>query len=273
VDADGDEADGDANGAVDAAGPVVPSVVMAFSDGKVRRNPLSVFLTRRRASVIATKPQEGVTLVDALLVADGASCDVLLVASSGKGIRFPAQSLRISGSKIGIGVAGMKLENGEQIVSAAILSDGGFSMAERTAYLKARKVDADDEEAATAEAVTLAPETLAAMEANDQTLLVMTAKGFGKRMPGFALRQATNRGGKGMSLMRLTGKTGSILCCMAVEADDEVILADDGGQVIRVSVNGIGVRGRVAGGVRVFDVDQDRLLVSASRIPVQDDVS
>jgi DNA gyrase subunit A len=80
------------------------------------------------------------------------------------------------------------------------------------------------------------------------------------------------RGGQGVRAMDLSERrgreVGPIVSAFPVELSDEVMLVTDGGQSIRVPVEGISFRSRIAGGVRVFDVDGEAV-VSVAKVAEQ----
>jgi DNA gyrase subunit A len=80
------------------------------------------------------------------------------------------------------------------------------------------------------------------------------------------------RGGQGVRAMDLSERrgreTGRIVAAFPVDMSDQVMLVTDGGQSIRVPVEGISFRSRGAGGVRVFDVDSEEV-VSVAKVAEQ----
>ena len=82
-------------------------------------------------------------------------------------------------------------------------------------------------------------------------LLIVSAKGLGKRT---ALDQypSQGRGGKGVTAMRLTPKTGNIVAASMVSPQQNVIMMNSGGQVIRIPVAQISLIGRATQGVQLM---------------------
>jgi DNA gyrase subunit A len=82
-------------------------------------------------------------------------------------------------------------------------------------------------------------------------LLIVAARGLGKRT---ALDQypSQGRGGKGVTAMRLTPKTGDIVAASMVSPDQNVIMMNSGGQVIRIPVSQISLIGRATQGVTLM---------------------
>ena len=73
--------------------------------------------------------------------------------------------------------------------------------------------------------------------------------------------------------MDLSGRrgreTGRIVDAFPVEMSDQVMLVTDGGQSIRVPVDGISFRSRGVGGVRVFDTGDGEAVVSVAKVAEQ----
>ena len=91
------------------------------------------------------------------------------------------------------------------------------------------------------------------IDPNDKetTILVVSEKGNGKRSE-FEDYRLTNRGGKGVRTMMVTDKTGHLIAIKAVREDDELMISQRSGVVIRMPVRDIRVMGRATQGVRVI---------------------
>ncbi|MCC5868666.1 MAG: DNA gyrase subunit A [Gammaproteobacteria bacterium] len=113
-------------------------VFMATSRGTVKKTPLSAFSRPRTSGIIAVDLREDDRLVDVALT-NGAS-DVLLCASSGKGIRFRESDVRTMG-RLAAGVRGMRLGDGEQIIALIILDQGHILTATERGYGKRTAAD------------------------------------------------------------------------------------------------------------------------------------
>ena len=98
-----------------------------------------------------------------------------------------------------------------------------------------------------------------------KTLLTVTENGFGKRTPvesylrGDAVQ---SRGGKGMKNYRLTEKTGPVAGAAVVGEDEDVLLVESGGVVIRMPVSGISIYGRDTQGVILMRVEEENRVIS-----------
>ncbi len=87
------------------------------------------------------------------------------------------------------------------------------------------------------------------------TLMVLSEKGFGKRSPLDEYR-LTNRGGKGVKTMKVTGKTGKLIALKNVSELDELMITTLSGIVIRISLVDVRVMGRDTQGVKIIRLDE-----------------
>jgi DNA gyrase subunit A len=99
--------------------------------------------------------------------------------------------------------------------------------------------------------------------------LTVSQKGYGKRTSSYRYR-VTGRGGKGITTMAVTGRNGQLVASFPVEHTDQLMLVTDGGQLIRVPVDGIRIAGRKTQGVIVFNTSDGERVVSVERIGEED---
>ncbi len=108
--------------------------------------------------------------------------------------------------------------------------------------------------------------SLEILDAEDQAdLLTVTEAGYGKRSPLKEYR-AQSRGGKGIMAMKLTDKTGALVGCLRVLAEDEIMLVSSAGKIIRLRVKDIPLQGRATQGVRLFMLTPGEKIVSLAKI-------
>ncbi|MEM6697639.1 MAG: DNA gyrase subunit A, partial [Bacteroidota bacterium] len=93
-------------------------------------------------------------------------------------------------------------------------------------------------------------------EDKDKTILVISEKGNGKRSEVEEYR-LTNRGGKGVKTMQVTDKTGAVIAIKLVSEEDDLMITNISGIVIRMAVSDIRVMGRATQGVRVIRLDKN----------------
>ncbi len=254
-------------------------VIFATDGGEVRRNALSDFTNIMRNGKIAMKLPEGVSLIGVRMATDGD--DVMLVTAKGRAIRFAATDVRVFQSRGSTGVRGIRLAEGDRVVSMSVIRHFEADPAERAAYLKMRRAvagalddgaeaDEDDEAAEGATEGAITQERYAEMSAAEDLILTVTAQGAGKisSSHGYPLR---GRGGQGVMAMDRAMRGGDLVASFPVEPGDQIMLATSTGQSIRVPVDGISFRSRTAGGVRVFNTAGSETVVSVARVADQGD--
>ena len=99
----------------------------------------------------------------------------------------------------------------------------------------------------------------------DQTVLTVTAEGFGKRTP-FKEYRLQSRGGKGIINIKVTGKNGAALGLNAVSDKDEIMLITEKGMIVRSPVKGIRTTGRSTQGVRLMRLNAGDSVASVAKI-------
>ncbi|MBC2775735.1 DNA gyrase subunit A [Rhizobium sp. AQ_MP] len=251
-------------------------VMFSTTRGTVRRNKLSDFIQVNRNGKIAMKlEEEG----DEILGVE--TCtehdDVLLTTALGQAIRFPVDEVRVFAGRNSIGVRGLTLADGDRLISMTILAHVEAEPWQRAAYLKrsaaerrAMGVDEDDI-ALVGEEVTeegqLDDATYEMMKRSEQFVLTVSEKGFGKRSSSYDFR-TSGRGGKGIRATDTskTAEIGELVAAFPVEDTDQLMLVSDGGQLIRVPVNGIRIASRATKGVTIFSTAKDEKVVSVERI-------
>ncbi|MCF8510715.1 MAG: DNA gyrase subunit A [Rhodobacteraceae bacterium] len=247
-------------------------IVFATSDGDVRQNDLSDFTNVMRNGKIAMKLPDGVTLVNAAIADD--KDDVMLVTEMGRAIRFSTQEIRVFKSRGSTGVRGIRLAEGDTVVSMAIIRHFEAEADERAAYLKQRRLmagvtedETDDDEDGVVGGQ-LSPERYAEMSAAEDLILTITKGGSGKLSSShdYPIR---GRGGMGVKAISPGPRGGRIIASFPVDTSDQIMLATSTGQSIRVPVEQISFRSRSAGGVRVFNVGADEEVVSVARVAEQ----
>jgi DNA gyrase subunit A len=252
------------------------NVVFATKSGSVRRNELSEFVSINRNGKIAMKLDEGDVIVGVQICTE--HDDILLTTRGGKCIRFQAGEVRVFKGRDSTGVRGIKLADGDEVVSLSLLHHSDASAAESRPYLKqanaARRaatgeeespVEEQDELEDTTEEAALSPERYAQLGAREQFILAISESGFGKRTSSYEYR-VTGRGGSGIVAMGMGKKNHAIVAAFPVEESDDLMLISDQGQTIRVPVSGISIQGRAAQGVTVFRVEENERVVSVERI-------
>jgi DNA gyrase subunit A len=247
-------------------------VMFATRSGNVRRNSLNDFAFVPTNGKIAMRLDEGDFIVGAAICTE--ADDVLLASARGKCIRFQATEVREFKSRTSEGVRGMRLAEGDRVISMSILRHVEVTPAERIAYLKldhgdepgAGPAEAQEETEAPAESVTLSRERVEELRGLQEFILSVTENGFGKRSSAYEYR-VTGRGGSGIINIVTSARNGNVVAAFPVAEDDEVLLATDGGIVLRTRVDDIRIAGRNTQGVTLLDVADGERVVSVARLP------
>jgi DNA gyrase subunit A len=113
-------------------------VFMATSAGTVKKTPLTQFSRPRTSGIIAIDLRDGDRLVNAAIT-DGDQ-DILLVASSGKCIRFHESDVRAMG-RGAAGVRGIRLAAGHEVIALAIVREGLVLTATENGYGKRTRIE------------------------------------------------------------------------------------------------------------------------------------
>jgi DNA gyrase subunit A len=244
-------------------------LMFATRSGGVRRNALDDFENINRSGKIAMKLDDGDMIAGVEICTD--ADDVLLTTAQGQCIRFCVSDVRVFKGRDSTGVRGIRLEDGDHVISMAIIHHVEASAEERIAFLKMSRavageeaeVEASDEEVV--EDTGLSQERYAAMGAAEQVILTVSSNGYGKRTSSFEYRN-TNRGGKGIVAMAVNERNGPLVASFSVDHSDQIMLVTDGGQLIRCPVDGIRKAGRSTQGVIVINTADDEHVVSVERL-------
>ncbi len=245
-------------------------IFFSTAKGNVRRNDLSDFHDIRVSGKIAIRLEEKDKLVSVLPCHD--TDHVLLSAASGKCIRFPINDVRVFKSRTSDGVRGMKLGEGDEVVSMSILHGLAASAEERLAYLKRRRTVIGDEgstngndEEKVAE-ISLSDTRYAEMQGAEQFILTVTQSGYGKRSSSYEYR-TTGRGGSGIVNIITNTRNGKVVASFPVADTDQSMLMTNKATLIRTPVKDIRIAGRNTQGVTILKTAEGEKVVSVVRIP------
>ena len=259
-------------------------LMFATKTGNVRRNSLSDFENINRNGKIAMKldVESGDQIVSVAICSP--DDDVLLTTAQGRCIRFLSKDeVRLFKGRDSSGVRGIRLDDGDEVISMAILTHVDASPAERAVYLKQAaqvrrsegdeldagaevEVDAEAEDEVEGAPADLSPERYAELSAKEQFVLTVSERGFGKRTSSYEYR-TSGRGGKGIVAMVVNERNGNLRASFPIEDTDQIMLVTDGGQLIRCPVHDVRIAGRNTQGVRIFKTDEEERVVSVERIP------
>ena len=203
-------------------------LLMATRKGVVKRLPFIALKTNRKGGIRALTLEEDDHLINVLRT--NGNDNVILATAQGMAICFNENDVRCMG-RDAAGVRGISLNEGDYVVGAEKMEEG-------------------------------------------KTLLTVTENGYGKRtaLPEY-LRTGPDgekipqsRGGKGLKNYNITPKTGNIAGCCVVGDNDDVMIIENGGVIIRVPAASINVYKRDVQGVIVMRVDEGNKVVSLERV-------
>ncbi len=247
-------------------------VMFATLSGYVRRNELSDFVDVKANGKIAMKLDAGDRLIGVAVCTE--ANDILLAAESGKAIRFPVTDVRVFAGRDSMGVRGIRMEEGDSLVSMSVLHHIDVEIEERDTYLryaaaKRRSAGAGEEEETGGEEstteVALSPERLAELETAEEFILTVTRNGYGKRTSAYEYR-VTGRGGQGVANIEVSTRNGKVAASFPVGESDQIMLVTDGGQLIRCPVHDIRIARRQTQGVMIFRVAEDEHVVAVAHL-------
>ena len=209
-------------------------VFMATQQGIVKKTELTSFENTLSNGIIAVKLDDGDRLIGAQ-VTEGTS-DVILVTHKGTAIRFNEKDVRSLGRNTR-GVRGIEL-GAEDFVAQMVIVNGEGTEAEEIGQGTAEE---------------------------DDTLLIVTENGYGKRTAVSAYR-SQKRGGKGIIAIGKSTRNGAVVAAKRVADIDELVLISSNGYVTRTAVEDIRRIGRNTQGVRIMALQADETLVDAAKI-------
>ncbi len=207
-------------------------VVFATKDGTVKKTALEEFKNYRKDGLAAINLDEGNDLVDVVLT-DG-NKEICLVTHEGMFARFH--------------------ETGDDPTSPTLRPIG-----RNTAGVRGITLDDGD---FLVSCLTNEPDTM---------VLVVSENGLGKRTAFNEYRLLANRGGKGVTTMNVTEKTGKVVAAKAVHDKDELMLMTTKGQSVRIRICDIRETGRNAQGVKLMGLKEGETIQDVATV-VADDV-
>ena len=201
-------------------------VFFATRRGLVKKTDLDQFDNIRGSGIIAINLEDGDKLIG-VRITDGDQ-HIVLSTREGQAIRFKEEEVRPMGRGT-YGNLGMDLERDKK---TAEMFDEVVSIA---------------------------------VAREDETLLTVSERGFGKRTEAAEYR-LTHRGGKGVITMNVTERTGKVVNVRQVGSDDTVVLSTDHGQVIRLAAKQVRITGRNAQGVHLVKLEEGEKVRAVARL-------
>ncbi len=207
-------------------------LVMVTKAGTVKRIPFIALKTNRKTGIRAITLEENDSLVNVMRT--NGEDNILLATAKGMAICFAEQDVRPMG-RDAAGVRGIMLTDGDFVVGAEKWEEG-------------------------------------------KTLLTVTVGGYGKRTElteylrtgpdGGKIPQG--RGGKGLKNYNITPKTGDVAGCRVVGDQDDVMLIENGGVIIRIPASSINIYKLDVQGVIVMRIEDGNQVVSLERVEAEE---
>ena len=203
-------------------------LMMCTRKGTVKRIPFIALKTNRKGGIRAITLDEGDHLIN--VIRTNGNDNIILATREGMAICFNENDVRPMG-RDAAGVRGIMLTGEDYVVGAEKAEEG-------------------------------------------KTLLTVTERGFGKRTELIEYlrtgpdgeKTPQSRGGKGLKNYNITPKTGNVAGCRVVGEEDDVMLIESGGVIIRIPASDVNIYKRDVQGVTVMRVDEGNVLVSMERI-------
>ena len=101
-------------------------------------------------------------------------------------------------------------------------------------------------------------------------LLIVSEKGMGK-LTDMNEFTSQNRGGKGIRCYKIIEKTGNVVGVKAVNEDDEIMIINTEGIIIRTECTGISKLGRITSGVKLINLDDNVSVASIAKVRKTED--
>ncbi|MEG2077599.1 DNA gyrase subunit A, partial [Chryseobacterium sp.] len=117
-------------------------------------------------------------------------------------------------------------------------------------------------------------EVIGMIVANDlenETVLVVSEKGYGKRTAVLDYRE-TNRGGKGVITLNITEKTGDLIAIQNVTDEDGLMIINKSGVAIRMGMDEMRVMGRNTQGVKMINLKKNDEIAAIAKVAMDKDV-
>ena len=208
-------------------------LMMVTRKGTVKRIPFIALSTRRKTGIRAITLEEGDHLIN--VIRTNGDDNIILATANGMAICFNENDVRPMG-RDAAGVRGILLTGEDYVIGAEKAEEG-------------------------------------------KTLLTVTQRGYGKRTElSEYLRTGPNgekiaqgRGGKGLKNYNITPKTGLVAGCRVVDEQDDVMLIENGGVIIRVPASQINIYKRDVQGVIIMRVEEGNQLVALERIEKEEE--
>lgn len=172
------------------------------------------------------------------------------------------------------GINAITIREGDQLLEACLTSgDDEVLMALRSGKavrFNEQTVRPMGRNASGVKAITLASETdevigMICISNPEQNVLVVSENGYGKRSDIEDYR-ITNRGTKGVKTLNITDKTGKLIAIKSVTDDEDLMIINKSGIVIRLAVSTLRIMGRATQGVKLIDLRGNDQIAAVTKV-------
>jgi DNA gyrase subunit A len=207
-------------------------IVMCTKKGIIKKTSLEAYSRPRTNGINAIGIREGDELLEARLT--NGNSEILMAINSGRAIRFNESKVRSMG-RTASGVRGITLASTDQVIGMVCVED--FT----------------------------------------RTIMVVSENGFGKRTllndaeTNEPIYRITNRGGKGVKTLNITEKTGNLIAIKSVTDEDDLMIINKSGIIIRMHVADIRTQGRATQGVKLINLKGKDQIAAVAKVEKDDD--
>ncbi len=198
-------------------------ITLVTRSGVIKKTSLEAYSRPRAAGINAVNLREGDELIEAMLT--NGNEQVLIAARDGRCCRFEETDVRPMGRN-STGVRGINIDEDDCVIGAIHYDP-------------------------------------ASEDAVNQTVLVVSEHGFGKRTD-FEEYRITRRGGKGVRTINITEKTGKLISIKNVTEANDLMIIEKSGLTIRMAVSDIRVAGRATQGVKLINIKEGDSIAAVS---------
>jgi len=208
-------------------------IVMCSRKGVIKKTSLEAYSRPRTNGINAITIREGDQLLEAKLT--NGSDEIMMAIGSGRAIRFNESKVRPMGRNAA-GVRGITIGEEDEVVGM-----------------------------------------ITVREPKEETVLVVSEKGYGKRSflndpeDDSEIYRVTNRGGKGVKTLNVTEKTGKLIAIKNVTDDNDLMIINRSGVIIRIAVSDLRVMGRATQGVRLINLKNNDSIAAVAKVSVDEE--
>ncbi|MDR1034550.1 MAG: DNA gyrase subunit A [Holosporales bacterium] len=237
------------------------TLIFSTSFGNIRRNKFEDFANIQSNGKRAINLEDGEKLISVALA--GQDNDIFISTKGGICNRFSVNDVRIFAGRASNGVRGIKLKNGDEVISMAILDKWDMeNIDERESYLRNA---GDLRKSITKASGSLIEDRMTILAKNEKFILTVTENGFGKVSSSYEYR-STSRGTQGFTNIAISEKNGKVVASFSVYLDAHIMLITNIGRIMRCSVQDIRITHRVAQGVIILRLNEGETITSVSTV-------